>query len=140
MQEDLQKIFVVYLKRCVCTFIQQDKCEAKICLLVSNTINKLGGKNFCLQVKSLGGEHCFCLNTVLKELRDLCKAAIPMQRRREPSPRPGVDVTFHANLLLFIKDKKKERDLHLNKTQFPYATHFTIYHLIVIRVFLNGGN
>lgn len=54
------------------------------------------------------------------------------------NPRPGVDVTFHANSELFIIEKK---DLHLNKTDCDFhIQHLTIYHLIVIRVFLVVGN
>lgn len=62
-------------------------------------------EKLCLQRKSFRGEHCFAA-AQFEGLHDLCKAAITMQRR-VPNPRPGVDVTFHANSQLFIIDKKK---------------------------------
>lgn len=59
------------------------------------------------------------------------------------TPRPSVDVTFHANLELFIMGKGREKKKHLNKTDcvaYFHMQHLTIYHLIVIGGFLAVGN
>lgn len=90
-------------------------------------IHKLQGK-FCLQGKSFRGVRCF-VSKQFEGLHDLCKTEIPIQCG-VPNPRPGVDVTFHANSPAI---HSRQKVLHLNKADCDFhMQHLTIYHLIVI--------